>query len=131
MNRLFFSITFFILLSVSAATLKENMRDFNAHFKVISATIADSTKNADNAARAREMSQIFVNAKNNVPTSIDSLPPEHKQKAIEQYQGMIQQVIDATTQLQQALLDNDITKAKAILETMKKLKLDGHEKFKN
>lgn len=131
MKRLFFSITFFVLLSASAATLKENMRDFNTHFKIISATIADSTKNADNAARAREMSQIFVNAKNNVPTSIDSLPPEHKQKAIEQYQGMIQQVIDATTALEQALLDNNTAKATELLEAMKKLKLEGHEKFKN
>ncbi|MBS1972254.1 MAG: hypothetical protein JSU04_18255 [Bdellovibrionales bacterium] len=138
--RKFFALTLMTLTMVTTAafaqdagpaagSLKHNMKEAGTLFKAIGATIADTTKNADNAQRAGQMADLFKLALNQTPDHLSEIPEAQRAEALKGYQEMIQKVIDHSLALQQAFLNNDNATAATIYKEMKELKSDGHDQY--
>jgi len=113
----------------AAGSLKQTMKQAGTLFKAIGATLADPSKNTENAAKAQQMSELFKMAQTFTPDHIQHIPAAQQAEALKGYQEMIQKVIDHALALQQAFVNNENAQAAAIYKEMKDLKQDGHDQF--
>ena len=112
-----------------AGSLKNNMKQLGALSKQITASLNDSTKNQDNANRAGQMVELFKLVYNQAADGVADLPADQQQAAIADFQGLIQQEIDLTTQVEQAFANNDNASAATLWQKINDIKHEGHDKY--
>jgi hypothetical protein len=105
------------------------MKHIKQLFKGISATVSDPAKNAQNAADAASIANIFATVEDQVPDSISSLPAGEQAAALADYKDMIRREVDFATSLEKAFETNNNSLASSILQQMDDLRKDGHEKY--
>ncbi len=113
----------------AAGSLKHNMKEAGSLFKLIGATISDTSKNTENAQRAGQMADLFSLALSQTPDHLSEIPEGKRAEALKGYQEMIQKVIDHSLALQQAFVNSDNATAARIYKEMKELKSDGHDQY--
>jgi hypothetical protein len=113
----------------SPTSLKDNMKHIKQLFKGISATVSNPSKNAQNAADAASIANLFAAVEDQVPDSISSLPADEQTAALADYKSMIHHEVDLATSLEKALETNDNATAASILQQMDSLRKDGHQKY--
>lgn len=112
-----------------ASTLKDNMKSADKLVKQIKLTAADPAHNSENASVAGSIVPFFEAALNQVPEFVQTLPESQKPAALQEYQGMIQHVIQSLTELQNAFASNDNASAQTILKKLADQKNEGHDRF--
>jgi hypothetical protein len=127
--RLTSANAFVEVMPPAGASLKANMKEANERLKTIADSVTDASQSAVNAALAGEMAQLFAICKTQIPDDLKQVPEPQKQKALQEFQSMIQQAVDLSTRLQQLLSANDLTGAQSVIKQIKQLKNDGHDKF--
>lgn len=123
------SVAFAQDAGTAAASLKQNMKQIGSLFKGISATVNDPSKNADNAASADQMNELFKACQVLVPEVVSEMPSDQQPAALEQFKGLIQKEIDYTAELATDFRNNDNAGAADICAKMKDTKKDGHDTF--
>jgi len=111
------------------SSIKDNMKHIKQLFKGISSTVSNPAKNAQNAADAASIANLFATVEDQVPDSISSLPAGEQTAALADYKSMIHHEVDLATSLEKALETNDNATAASILQQMDSLRKDGHEKY--
>lgn len=109
----------------SEPTLKSTMGQMASALKAISAQSQDATKNANSAELTDKFLQLVQKARELIPSTANDKASQ------EQYIAMIDQVIAHAKELKSAFLNNENTKAIAILNTLVQDKKDGHAQFRN
>ncbi|HEX7674047.1 MAG TPA: cytochrome b562 [Bdellovibrio sp.] len=112
-----------------AGSLKDNMKQLGSLSKLINATISDSTKNQDNASRAAQMVDLFKVVYNQAADGVADVPADQQQAALADFQSLIQQEIDLTTQLAQDFAANDNSSAAAVWQKITDIRHEGHDKY--
>lgn len=100
-------------------SLKANMKQTNTLLKSITASVKDTSKNAENAANTQKMIEYFTAARNQTP-GVGSLA---------EYQNLMDQNIALFKELQLAFTVNDNVLAEATLQKISVIKKEGHDKF--
>lgn len=113
----------------AASSLKANMKQLGTLSKQITATINDSGKNQDNANRAAQMVELFKLVYNQAADGVADIPADQQQAAIADFQNLIQQEIDLTTQVEQAFAANDNASAATLWQKIGEIKHEGHDKY--
>lgn len=117
-------------MPLPGGTLKANMKEIGSRFKAIGASVTDTNQNATNALLADEITKLMLICKQQIPEGITQIPDAaQRQKAVTEYQAMLQEGADLSAQLQQAFIVNDNITAQALLLKLKQLKIDGHDRF--
>jgi soluble cytochrome b562 len=85
---------------------------------------------AKGAALAREAQDAMVKAISETPELVKAMPdgPE-KAKASAEYRKMMGSLISTLAGMELAFLDGDLAKVKEIVESMRDMKKQGHDKF--
>lgn len=85
---------------------------------------------AKGAALAREAQDAMVKAITETPELVKGMPegPE-KAKASAEYRKMMGSLISTLASMEIAFLDKDLAKVKEIVESMRDVKKEGHDKF--
>lgn len=85
---------------------------------------------AKGAALAREAQDAMVKAITETPELVKGMPegPE-KAKASAEYRKMMGGLISTLASMEIAFLDKDLAKVKEIVESMRDIKKEGHDKF--
>ncbi len=124
MKLLTLALTFAFSLSIaSAADLKDSMKLIGSSFKQISATINDSSKNADNIVLVEKMIAAFKTGKTQVPSTVNA-------STLGDFQSLMDTEIKNLTDLETALKNNDNAAALALLQKINTTKKEGHDKYK-
>lgn len=85
---------------------------------------------AKGAALAREAQDAMVKAINELPELVKAMPEgADKAKASAEYRKMMGSLISTLASMELAFLDNDLAKVKEIVESMRDMKKQGHDKF--
>jgi soluble cytochrome b562 len=85
---------------------------------------------AKGAALAREAQDAMVKAITEIPELVKGMPdgPE-KAKASAEFRKMMGSLISTLASMELAFLDKDLDKVKEIVDAMRELKKEGHDKF--
>ena len=82
------------------------------------------------AALAREAQDAMVKAISETPELVKAMPDgPDKAKASAQYRKMMGGLISTLADMEIAFLDGDLAKVKEIVDTMRRMKKEGHDKF--
>lgn len=121
----------FVLSTAHAnpASLEDNMKHIKTLFKGISASVKDPSKNAQSAADAATIANLFTVVEGQVPDSILDLPANEQKAALDDFKSMIQQEVDFSIALEKAFESGDNAKAASLLQQMDDLRKEGHEKY--
>lgn len=106
--------------------LAEQMDAMNDAYKAM----RRETDPAKGAALAREAQDAMVKSIVELPEMVKAMPegPE-KAKASASYRKMMGNLIATLADMELAFLNNDMAKVKEIVESMRDLKKEGHDKF--
>lgn len=123
-------IPFSVFAQDATASLHQNMKQLGFIAKQIAATINVSTKNQTNAINAGKMTEILKLVYTQAADGVQNLPADQQQAAIVDFQNLVKQEIDLSTQLQAAFTANDNASASVIFGKINELKKEGHDKYK-
>lgn len=115
--------------SVTAGSLKQNMKAAEKDLRAIAATINDASKNQENAALAAEAAEYFQLTLSQVPEAVSDIPEDRQQAALQGYQAEINKAVALCVKLQQALLANDTATAIQTLKDLSEEKETGHGEY--
>ncbi len=106
--------------------LAKQMEAMNDAYKAI----RRETDPAKGAALAREAQDAMIKGIVELPAMVKGMPDgADKAKASAEYRKMMGSLIVSLSDLELAFLGNDMAKVKEIVESMKDMKKQGHEKF--
>lgn len=77
-----------------------------------------------------EFQKYALQSKAVLPESIGDLPPEQRQKASDAYRTMMVNLLRATLDIEQALIEKDFDTAAKEFLTLEKLDIEGHKEFR-
>lgn len=106
--------------------LGRQMEAFNDAYKALRKE-SDPTKGA---ALARDAQHAVIQSMAELPEMLRKMPEgPDKAKAAAAYRRMIAEVLVATCQIEEAFLAGDKAQVDSLVETLKKLKKTGHDRF--
>ena len=106
--------------------LAEQMEAMNDAYKAM----RRETDTAKGAALAKEAQVAMVKAITETPELVKAMPDgPDKAKASAEYRKMMGSLISTLASMELAFLDNDLDKVKEIVDTMREMKKEGHDKF--
>jgi len=106
--------------------LAEQMEAMNDAYKAM----RRETDTAKGAALAKEAQDAMVKAITETPELVKAMPDgPDKAKASAEYRKMMGSLISTLASMELAFLDNDLDKVKEIVDTMREMKKEGHDKF--
>ena len=117
-------------LQTMPGTLHDTMKTMGKLLKQVISQASDSSRNPSSAALAEQFAMVTHHAKNFVPDSLLSLPPNQRGPAISQYNQLLDDVTEQGHSLSRAFSFGDNTKALQILAQLDSLKKQGHGLFK-
>jgi len=106
--------------------LAEQMEAMNDAYKAM----RRETDAAKGATLAKEAQDAMVKAITETPELVKAMPDgPDKAKASAEYRKMMGSLISTLASMELAFLDNDLDKVKEIVDTMREMKKEGHDKF--
>jgi hypothetical protein len=115
--------------TTSTASLKNNMKQIGTIYKALAVSVKDLSQNAQSAAKAGNLVQLFGLVMQQVPDTISSLAPDQQAAALADFKRMIQIEIDHAMALEKAFESNDNAAALSIITEMGATKKEGHSKY--
>jgi cytochrome b562 len=113
-------------------SLGGDMRNMAQAFGKIRAQYKDPTKNESTLAYLSAFEAQVAAAKALLPPTITSITDEDaKQKAAEEYHGMLRSLIRAALDLEDEITAGDMDKAAATITTMQGIEQSGHSEFRH
>jgi len=106
------------------------MAEMDQPFRELRAQIKDRTANESSLAIVRLMQRNSIAAKETVPPLIAKLPPTQQGPWLLAYKQQMLKAIHLELELEEHLLVGDNVKAASALESLNKIRLDGHDQFR-
>jgi len=111
--------------------LYQTMDIINDHYKTLGRGLRKV--NADNKQPLIEatvkMRELFVKAKEMMPSKIEAMPEGDRKAQMEAYQGLMSLSIETLTKIEAALKADNFEEADTLFDVLKDEKAEGHENF--
>lgn len=110
--------------------LSGHMEDMNAAFRRLSRQIKDPAKNADSQERAALLKAATEKSAKLAPALAANMPANKREEFIASYQAAMKEMLVVIGKLESALKSNDNPAAEQLIETIKKMRNEGHKQYK-
>jgi phytoene dehydrogenase-like protein len=122
------------LLSMTSGFAQEEKPHSELHKQMESVgdaykAIRKETDPAKGAVLARQAQEAILKGLVETPEKIAKLPEAERPKALANYRTMLGKTFTGFSEIEEAFLANDLAKVKTLMEGMRALKKEGHDKY--
>lgn len=116
--------------TTGAYNLESHMKQMQKALKQIAVQVSDSSKNAQTILLVEKFQKAIESAKLELPEDVERLPEKERLSRKALYEEMMDHTIELVQSLKDSLTKNDNVKAQRLVDSLLKMKEDGHKEFK-